>query len=320
MFSARIDAVQRSDTVDLSRLFILEFTMFAEMAAGYLLCRFHVLKSSERSVLSRLVINLLLPCSIISSFSMEMNAEVLKRFLEILLISIGVQVMQTLIASIAFRSVPHEKRASLQYATVCSNAGFLGNAVAEGVYGAEGLLYTQIYLIPQRVVMWSAGVTYYAEGISKSGALKSILKHPCIIALEIGLLIMFLQIPVPAAVSSVLSALGRSSTPMVMVFLGMIMADAGFEGIVTKLNLKFAFLRLILIPCAVLAVCLLLHIDPMITGLSVILAAMPAGSTTAVLAEQYHADVEFAADCIVLTTLLSIALLPVWVYVLNLIL
>ena len=150
--------------MDLSRLFILEFIMFAEMAAGYLLCRFHVLKSSERSVLSRLVINLLLPCSIISSFSMEMNAEVLKRFLEILLISIGVQVMQTLIASIAFRSVPHEKRASLQYATVCSNAGFLGNAVAEGVYGAEGLLYTQIYLIPQRVVMWSAGVSYFADG------------------------------------------------------------------------------------------------------------------------------------------------------------
>ena len=28
-----------------------------------------------------------------------------------------------------------------QYATVCSNAGFLGNPVAEGLYGSLGLLY-----------------------------------------------------------------------------------------------------------------------------------------------------------------------------------
>ena len=59
------------------------------------------------------------------------------------------------------------------------------------------------------------------------------------------------------------------------------------------------------------------HFQPDMTGLSVLLAAMPAASTTAVLAEQYGADVRFAADIVVSSTLLSIAVLPLWAIVLN---
>jgi predicted permease len=51
----------------------------------------------------------------------------------------------------------------------------------------------------------------------------------------------------------------------------------------------------------------------------VLLAAMPAGSTTSVLAEQYKADVAFASKVVVLTTLGSIILLPAWVYLLQVI-
>ena len=41
----------------------------------------------------------------------------------------------------------------LQYCTLVSNGGFLGNPVAEGVYGDMGLLYASLFLIPMRVVM-----------------------------------------------------------------------------------------------------------------------------------------------------------------------
>ena len=302
--------------MNLDALFTLQFVMFAEMAAGYALCRFGVLKPENRSVLSKLVVNILLPCSIIKSFNVEMNAEILMKFLQVFLASCGIQLFCWLIARYAFNRLPREKRSVLQYATVCSNAGFLGNAVAQGVYGDAGMLYGQIYLIPLRVIMWSAGVSYFAENSSKN-VLKTILKHPCIIAVEIGLAIMILHIPVPSMVMSVLTGLGGCSTPLIMLFLGMILAEVGFRNLFTPLNGLFALIRLILIPAAVLAVCAAVHLDPMITGLSVLLAAMPAGSTTAILAEQYHADVEFAANTVVLTTLLSIALLPVWVYFLN---
>lgn len=303
--------------MNLGQLFELQFMMFAEMLAGYLLCRFHILKSKDRMVLSNLVVNLLLPCSIIASFQMEMNEEILKNFISIFIISVGVQVFCAILAKICFNRYPHEKKSVLQFSTVCSNAGLLGNAVTEGVYGELGLLYGQIYLIPLRIVMWTAGISYFEKKEGGSSVLKSILTHPCIIALEIGLVIMIFQIPVPSAVGTFLSSLGRCSTPMIMLFLGMVMAEVGFSGLFTKDTWAFAVLRLVLIPSAVLGLCMLMHAEPMITGLSVLLAAMPAGSTAAVLAEQYHADAKFGANIVVMTTLLSIGLLPVWVMILN---
>lgn len=303
--------------MDLSGLFNLQFMMFAEMAVGWLLCRFRVLKPSDRSVLSKGVINVFLPASIISAFGMELNQEILNNFFEILLISAAIQVLCMVLAAFLFNKTDENKKNILQYATVCSNAGFLGNAVAEGVYGQMGMLYGQIYLIPLRIVMYSAGVSYFEKGADFKSVVKKVLTHPCIIAVIIGLLRMIFRIPVPAMVETTLTSLGRCSTPLIMLFLGMILAESGFSTMFSKLNIKYCILRLIIIPAAVLAGCLLIRAEPVLTGLSVLLAAMPAGSTTAVFAEQYQADVRFAADCVVLSTILSIAVLPVWAILLN---
>lgn len=42
----------------------------------------------------------------------------------------------------------------------------------------------------------------------------------------------------------------------------------------------------------------------------VVLSGMPAGSTTAILAEKYGGDAEYASKCIFLSTLLSLATIP----------
>ena len=80
------------------------------------------------------------------------------------------------------------------YGTVCTNAAFLGNAITEGIFGAEGLMLTSIFLIPQRMAMWSVGVSYFMQGAGaapttpeekcahrKAVILKTI-RHPCIVA------------------------------------------------------------------------------------------------------------------------------------------
>ncbi|MFQ8842227.1 MAG: hypothetical protein ACLR8P_16315 [Clostridium fessum] len=52
-------------------------------------------------------------------------------------------------------------------------------------------------------------------------------------------------------------------------------------------------------------------------GISVVLAAMPAASTTAILAAKYGGDEVFATKCVVFTTLLSMVSAPVWCMVLQ---
>ena len=292
-------------------LFDLQVMMFLLMAVGVVLRKMNIITKEGKGMLTDLVIDLILPCNIISAFYMPMDHSVFVSGVEIL------QIFCTFISGILYRKVPKEKRMVLQYATVCSNAGFLGNPVAEGLYGSVGLLYASVYLIPQRIVMWSAGVSYFTESPNRKEVIKKVLSHPCIIAVEIGIVLMVTQLQLPEFLDKSIRSLGGCTTAITMMFIGTVLADAGFKHMVSKMTIVFAVIRLLLIPLAVLLGCLVFQVESVAAGVSVVLAAMPAGSTTAILAAKYKGDEAFATQCVVFTTILSMAALPVWCLGIN---
>lgn len=81
----------------------------------------------------------------------------------IFLVSLVFQLGCTALAAFGFLRVPFQKRAFMQYGVICSIAGFLGDPLAEGILGSDGLMLASIYLIPQRIVMWSVGLGYFSE-------------------------------------------------------------------------------------------------------------------------------------------------------------
>lgn len=303
--------------MDLSGLINLQVMMFILMGIGVLLKRKNIIDDAGKKALTDLVIVVLLPCNIINAFYIEFSMEILSSAFTIFIISCVIQLMCSLMSAVFYRKIPKKQRMVLQYATVCSNAGFLGNPVAEGIYGSMGLLYASIYLIPQRIVMWSAGISYFTESPDRKTVVKKVLTHPCIIAAEIGLIIMLFQIPLPIFLSKTISNVGGCTTAMSMILIGVILADANLRTMVSKVTVAFTVLRLVIIPLLVFIGCLLFRIDSLVIGVSVILAAMPAGSTTAILAAKYDGDAEFATKCVVLTTLLAMVAVPLWSVVLN---
>ena len=298
-------------------LFDLQVVMFLLMAVGVVLRKMNIITKEGKGMLTDLVIDLILPCNIISAFYMPMDHSVFVSGVEILIISILIQIFCTFISGILYRKVPKEKRMVLQYATVCSNAGFLGNPVAEGLYGSVGLLYASVYLIPQRIVMWSAGVSYFTECPSKKEVVKKVLKHPCIVAVEIGIVLMVTQVQLPGFLSSAIENVGGCTTAITMMLIGTILTDVDMRHILTRTTVAYSFIRLVFIPAVVFARCWLANIDSVVAGVSVTLAAMPAGTTTAILAMKYHGDEEFATQCVVLTTMLSMAAIPIWSLIIH---
>ena len=298
-------------------LFDLQVMMFLLMAVGVVLRKMNIITKEGKGMLTDLVIDLILPCNIISAFYIPMDHSVFVAGVEILTISILIQIFCTFISGILYRKVPKDKRMVLQYATVCSNAGFLGNPVAEGLYGSVGLLYASVYLIPQRIVMWSAGVSYFTECPSKKEVVKKVLKHPCIVAVEIGIVLMVTQIQLPDFLSSAIENVGGCTTAITMMLIGTILTDVDMRHILTRTTVAYSFIRLAFIPAVVFAGCWLANIDSVVAGVSVTLAAMPAGTTTAILAMKYHGDEEFATQCVVLTTMLSMAAIPIWSLIIH---
>lgn len=298
--------------MELQGLVNLQMMMFLEIGLGWFLKKKNLITDEGKRVLTDLIIDVILPCNIINAYYIDLDHEVLMRSLQILVISLLLQLFCTLISATCYNRLDRGKKTVMQYATVCSNAGFLGNPVAEGLFGSLGLLYASIYLIPQRIVMWSAGVSYFTESPSKKEILKKVLTHPCIIAAEVGLLIMVTQIKMPVFLSKTIASISSSTTPITMFLIGSIMANADLKTMVTRTTAVFSVIRLVLIPLAVFIGCLLFRVDSVVAGVAVVLAAMPAGSTTAILAAKYHGDEEFASKCVVLTTLLSLVAIPAW--------
>lgn len=298
--------------MDYSSLMNLQGMLFLLVAAGIILRKQGILHEEAKAVLTDLVIYLILPCNIISSFLIEFNITVLKKFAVILVIATLIQVVCLFLANVLYNKEEEGRKKVLQYGTVCSNAGFMGNPIAEGVYGAQGLMFASIFLIPQRIVMWSAGVSYFTESPDRKTIVKKVMTHPCIIAVYIGMFFLITQIQMPLLLEHTIRGVGGCTTTVSMVLIGTILAEVKLKSILDWGIVKYTVIRLFFIPLLVFLSCRLFSVDPMLLGVSVLLAGMPAGSTTAILAAKYGGDYIFATKCVVVTTLLSLVTIPLW--------
>jgi hypothetical protein len=102
-----------------------------------------------------------------------------------------------------------------------------------------------------------------------------------------------------------------------MMVIGMILADADWKALFDKEVLCYSLLRLVLMPLVLYVVCLALGLPALVTGVCVILTAMPAGATTSILASKYGCDEIFATKLVVASTILSMISIPVWNIILT---
>ena len=295
--------------VDLSNLLNLQITIFCLIMAGYILTKSQVLSSDARKPLSDLLINFVLPCNIIASFFIKFNQKILWDCLTIFIASICIQIFAIIISKYLYPKASSSRLPVLRYGTFVSNAGFMGNPIAQGLYGDQGLLYASIYLIPLRSVMWSYGVFCFT-GIKGNSVIKKILTHPCIVAVMIGMFFMITQLQLPKGLEQTIRYAGNANTALSMIVIGNILAEIKVSEIFDSKVWYFCLIRLCLIPAFVFAACHLAGIDELVKQVCVVLTGMPAAATTAILAAKYDGDAHLAAKIIFLSTILSMITVP----------
>ena len=290
----------------------LQITIFLLVAIGFLVKRIHIIGSQGQKNINDLVIYVILPCNILKAFLGGTMDGMFSAYLEILLISIGIQAFCVVYGKLVFRRESEGRRKCLEYGTICSNAGFLGNPIAEGVFGAQGLMLASVYLIPQRIMMWSSGLAVFSGTKDFRATVKRVVTHPCIIACAAGILFMAWGVTLPDGLMRTVTALGNCNTAMSMMVIGMILAEIDLSKLWDPALLRYAVHRLIIIPAVILAVCTLLPVDRDVRGVSVLLAAMPAGATTSILAEKYGVESAFATKLVIFSTLMSLLTICAW--------
>ncbi len=295
--------------VDIKTLTSLLTTIFLLIMAGYFMARAGILPGYVREPLTNMVIDFILPSNIISSFLVDFSPDILKTGMQIMLVSIAVLVLSFIVGAWFYLGHTPKEKTVLRYGTIISNAGFLGNPIAQGLYGSLGLLYASIYLIPVRIVMWSEGVVSFT-GKKDRQLLKRVLTHPCIIAVFVGILLMVTQVTLPAGIENTIRTAGNCNTALCMIVIGHILSDIKLKEVFCRTALRFCLVRLLIIPLLVYAGCRLTRIDETVTAVSTVLAGMPAPASAAMLAAKYHGEEQLAVKIICLSTFLSLGTIP----------
>ena len=303
----------------LSDLISLQGTLFAMMLIGAWLKKRGIIDENGKRCLTDLCVNIIIPCNIFRSCLMEFNMEIFRACGLLLLSAVLLQMLCLRLNRFLFNRYPPQRKKVLQYCTIVPMSGFLGNPIAEGLYDSLGVLYTSIFLIPMRIVMWSVGTTYFVADatVEKKKVIRNILTHPCLVAVYLGLVCMVTQIPLPAVITKTVGYVGSCNSAMTMFIVGTILADVKLSTIVSKDTALFSIFRLLLLPAAALGAGMLLGLDTVALGVSVLMTGMPAGATAAIFAARYGSDADFATRCVVFTTLVSMVTLPVWCMVVG---
>lgn len=294
------------------RMLNLQFMLFALMAVGIIVKKAGIITSENRKSFSNLLINVILPCNIVSSFmsGIEISQELLKNSVLAVVLSVVIQIFVTYINRILFRKVKTERKNVMSYGMICSNSSFIGLPVAEELYGSLGVLYTSLFQIPVRFTMWTAGLALFTD-VDKKSAFKKLAKHPCIIAIFVGFLLMILPVSLPEVMIDTINSISKCTTPVSMFVIGAILADANMKTMFSKDVLYFTFWRLLGLPLFIWMILMPFHLDKLLVSICVIMSGMPAGSTTSILADQYGGDSMFASQMTFVSTLLSIITIPV---------
>jgi predicted permease len=282
------------------------------LAAGFILRKKEIFSQEGKQNLTELILDLVLPASIIRSFEQQKSPEMLFQFSEIFIVGLAVVSSCVLLSRIIFRNIPDARKKILQYGFFCPNAGLFGSSILNELFGATALSYGAVYLIPLRIVMWSFGIALFTSEKDHKLMIRRTVTHPCVIATVFGLGLMLFGLSLPAEADNALEFLGSSCTALSMLVIGMALADADFRHILEPQVILITILRLAVIPGATYLVCRLCSVNPLVTGISVLLTAMPVGSTTVMLAMKYQSAPAFATKCVVLSTLCSMLSTPLW--------
>jgi predicted permease len=297
--------------VTFSSVINLQLLLFSLMLVGVYAAKRKLIDKSAQGYLTDLLLEIFLPCTIIASFDIDVSGQLLLSSLEVLGLSFAVQFFLLGLSRLLFRKTEHGKQVVLRYGIIVSNSAFLGLPVISMIMGPEAVIYGSIALIPLRIFMWTSGMSLFIESSFKD-ALKKLVAHPCIIAVYIGFAVLLLPFKLPGFLMKTVGLIGNGTTVISMFIIGSLLAEIKIKTLFSTVIAYFSLIRLVLIPLFIFAVLKLLGLNPIVIGVMVVFMAMPAGSTTAILAAKYGADSGFASKIVFVTTAFSLLTVPLF--------
>lgn len=191
--------------------------------------------------------------------------------------------------------------------TAFMNSGNYGAPIVLFAYGDTAFAYAVSLLVLHTILMNFFGVFYAARG--KAGidyAFKAVLEMPPTYAVIVALILNLGGVKVPETILSAVDLLAAPTIPLVMIILGMQLAEIKIAKIEWDKMSFGVFVRLLLSPFIAIVIIYFMPMDPLLEKVLILTAAMPSAATTVIYAIQYDTEPDLVSGVTLITTLLSV--------------
>lgn len=297
------------------------FQLLLMILAGAACCRWGVFKPAEKSVLANILLYLVVPAMVLDSYMVDFDPATFHN----LLLAFGLGTVALLVGvAVAWAGTlgaNREARPILWFASAFSNAGYMGFPLIRALFGEEGLLYASGFVTIFNILIWTIGTTVLTGRANPRQIVRSVVTCPCILAVAAGLVIYLCRVPVPEVITGPVGSIGDMNTPLSMIITGATIASSDLRKLLRNPNLFRALaVRMFLIPAVTLAIFALLGLHGTVPTIVLLLEACPCAAITTMFAIQYHHDEELAAGSVVFSTMGSMITLPVYAFLLTMLL
>ncbi len=201
---------------------------------------------------------------------------------------------------------------SLILSSAFMNNGNYGAPVILFAYGQTAFQYSIAIMIVHTVLMSTLGLYYAARGnFNVKESVYSVLKMPVIHALILALLWQFFKLPMPENIYDAIVMVGDASIPLMMLVLGMQLAEIKLGNIQWGINIAGITTRLLVSPAIAYGITLVLPVEPVLAKTMIVLAAMPSAVIMGMYAIQYDNNPQIVSSITLLSTLLSLITLSI---------
>lgn len=281
--------------------------MFALMLLGLLLSRRGMITEQGSRDLSNVLLYAVIPCVILRSYMSEFSTEKLR--------AMGLSALIAVIAfaaSIAVAYLTCGTRHRIEnFAVAFGNAGFIGIPLVTAVFGPEAAFYVVSFSTFANLLQWTYGIVIIS-GKKETMNLRMVFVNPVFISMVIGIALFVLQPTLPTVVTGTIGYIADGNTVLAMIILGYYLSKVQLRGLFADVRLYlFSALRLLVVPAVTILVFLPFPFARgEITLITLIAAATPIANSTAIFAQKFDQDYRRAVSYVCLSTILSVATLP----------
>ena len=273
----------------------------------------------SRGLLAKLVTQVALPCYMLYTITQRFTAADLLIMLPALRFPALSMVILLGIATGVARifAVRQDRRGLFISMFFNSNTIFVGLPINQALFGDASIPYVLIYYMCNTTFFWTLG-TYLIQRDGEGEAqfdLKTSLKKvfsPPLMGFLLGIVLVMLQIKLPAFLASDLQYLGNLTTPLSMIFIGLSVSHVGVKQLVLgKDQLLILLGRFLVAPLLMATIVYWTPLPSLMKQVFIIQSAMPVMTNAPVVARLYGADSDYAAVMVTETTLATMVVIPI---------